>query len=143
MTRYDGIIRLAHHISDKRPLMSMHDRAAQFSSFAALTGYDDAVRETARLTDSRPELGRDALEILDLRLNMLEQKLPEHPALSVTFFRADGKKQGGMFVTLTGEVKRIDEAARRLVFINGESIPIADIVELDGAIFSEAEGELR
>ena len=136
MTHYDGIIKLPHHVSSKRRGMNMHDRAAQFSAFAALTGYDDAVRETARLTDRRPELDRDALELLDLRLNMLEQKLSERPTVSVTCFRADSRKSGGAFITVTGEVRRIDEAARRLVFITGESIPIGDIVELDGALFT-------
>ena len=139
MSRYDDIIALPHHVSDKRPQMSLHDRAAQFLPFAALTGYDDAVRETARVTDDRPELREDALELLDRRLRLLEAELASRPEITITYFLQDEKKQGGAFVSRTGVVRRIDGYERKLLLEDGAAIPIADVLMLEGDVFSEAE----
>lgn len=139
MSRYDDIIDLPHHVSDKRPQMSLHDRAAQFLPFAALTGYDDAVRESARVTDDRPELREDALELLDRRLSLLEAELASRPEITVTYFLQDEKKQGGAFVNKTGVIRRIDGCERKLLFEDGSAIPIADVLMLEGDLFSEAE----
>ena len=141
MSRYDDIIGLPHHVSDKRPQMSLRDRAAQFLPFAALTGYDDAIRETARLTDEKPELREDALELLDRRLAVLEANLGARPEISVTFFKKDEKKQGGAYALKTGVVRRIDGYERRLLFEDGSSIPLADILLLEGDVFSEDDRE--
>lgn len=137
MSRYDDIIGLPHHVSDKRPQMSLRDRAAQFLPFAALTGYDEAVQETARLTDERPELLEDALALLDRRLAVLEANLGARPEISVTFFKKDEKKQGGAYALKTGVVRRIDVFRRRLVFEDGSFVPLADVLLLEGAVFSE------
>lgn len=90
--RYDDIIHLPHHQSQVHPHMSLSDRAAQFSPFAALTGYDDAVQETARLTESRIELDENARVLLDERLRLLQINLEEHPFVTFTYFIPDSRK---------------------------------------------------
>lgn len=103
---YEDIINLPHHVSDKRPQMSMWDRAAQFSPFAALTGYDDAVTETARLTDDKIELDESAQATLDMKQHILMETISEQPEISVTYFKKDVKKAGGTYLTLTGKLKK-------------------------------------
>ena len=137
--RYDDIINLPHHVSDKRPRMSMHDRAAQFSPFAALTGFDDAVRETARVTDSKPELDQDALALLDVRLALIKSRLSLAPEVEITYFKKDPKKAGGAAEVKRGAVRRIDAFERRLVMEDGGVIPLDDILALEGEVFSGAE----
>ena len=121
---YDDIINLPHHVSATRPQMPMHDRAAQFSPFAALTGYDDAVEETARLTDEQHELSEDARNRLDEILHMIYDRIEEQPEIEVTYFVPDEMKSGGKYVTLTSRVRCIDEYERKLVFINGIQIAL-------------------
>lgn len=133
--RYDDIIRLPHHVSPTRPRMSMADRAAQFSPFAALTGYDGVVRETARLTDERRAQDEYAQQALSERLALLNASLRQKPAVSVTYFVKDGRKPGGSHVTLTGTVKKIDAAARRLLMDSGAAVPMDDITALEGPLF--------
>lgn len=135
MSKYDDIIGLPHHVSDRHPPMSLHDRAAQFSPFAALTGYEDAIEETARPTDSRPELSESALAALDERLRAIEEHITDRPEISVTFFQADAKKCGGACITLTGHVKRIDRYRREMVFVDGRRVSIADITNIEGRLF--------
>ena len=113
--KYDDIINLPHHVSTKRPQMSMQDRAAQFSPFAALTGYDAAVKEAARLTDSRTELSDDELSILNIKFQILLEHLREKPNVSFTYFKPDAKKSGGKYVTLRGIVKKADTFKRLVV----------------------------
>jgi hypothetical protein len=110
--------------------MSMHDRAAQFSPFAALVGYDDAVAETARLTDSRLELTEDEMSELNANLNRLLDSLDEQPQISVTYFVPDKYKTGGRYIVKTGTVRRIDEYARVLIFTDKSEIPIDDTVQI-------------
>jgi hypothetical protein len=109
MGKYDDIINMPHHVSATRPQMSRENRAAQFSPFAALTGYDAAVLETARVTEQKIELGESAIDELDMKLNMLADMIDSHPKVSITHFVPDTKKDGGSYVTTTGAVKRIDE----------------------------------
>lgn len=123
---YDDIIDLPHPTSERHPRMSMANRAAQFSPFAALTGYENAVRETARLTDSKAELTEEKKSILDAKLQRLEPGM----AVSFTYFQPDSRKQGGAYVTASGEVKRIDDAAREIVLMDGRRISIDDILEI-------------
>lgn len=125
--RYDDIINLPHHVSAVRPQMSMHDRAAQFSPFAALTGYDDAVEETARLTDEQSELSEDARNILDEQLRMIADRIDELPEAEVTYFLPDGLKEGGEYVTTDGRIRRIDEYEMELVFVDGRRIGLKNI----------------
>ena len=106
--RYDDIIHLPHPTSAKYPRMSMMDRAAQFSPFAALTGYEAAIRETARVTEPKIELDEYEKEVLNERLQMLQETMTQHPTISLTYFLPDERKDGGSYVSLTGAVKHID-----------------------------------
>ena len=123
---YDDIINLPHPTSERHPRMPMAARAAQFSPFAALTGYEDAVHETARLTSSRAELTEEEKSILDAKL---QRMLPGTKA-AFTFFRPDGKKEGGAYLTVSGIVKRIDSCAREVVLTNGQRIFVDDILQI-------------
>ena len=129
---YDDIIDLPHPTSQRHPRMPMANRAAQFSPFAALSGYDDAVKETARLTDSKVELTEEEKVILDAKLQLL---VPGMEA-SFTYFQQDEKKEGGAYLTVTGTVKKFDSYAREIVLGDGRRMPIDDILELQ----SEALG---
>lgn len=130
MGKYDDIIDLPHHISVSRPQMPMLDRAAQFMPFRALTGYEDAVHETARLTDKKPELTEDEKSLLDMKLQRLAEELPSHPCVTLTWFRPDKKKTGGAYVTTTGQLKKIDDFAGALILLGGERIVIEDILDI-------------
>lgn len=126
MRRYEDILYRERPKGKHQP-MPIADRAAQFAPFAALTGYDEAVAETARLTDSRIELCEDRTADINAKLCMLRDRLCERPEAEVTYFVPDGRKSGGSYVTHTGNVKRIDEYERRLIFTDGADIPIDDI----------------
>lgn len=131
---YDDIIRLPHHVSGSHPPMPAAERAAQFSPFAALTGFEEAVRETGRLTESRAELDEDMKELLNEkleRLRLLQAESGEMPWAAVTYFRPDEKKDGGAYVTVTGQVKRVDEYERALVLRDGEKIPLGEIAGVE------------
>jgi len=132
---YDDIIHLPHHVSATRPQMSMVDRAAQFSPFAALTGYDAAVRETARLTEEWTELSEEEKTVLDGKLRWLQEHLTQNPEVSVIYFEPDKRKTGGAYVSETGVIKRIDEYEEKLIFQNGMTVEIKRIVEIDGDLF--------
>lgn len=128
---YDDIINLPHYQSPNRAHMTNYDRAAQFSPFAALTGYDDAVSETARLTDRKIELDEYGLDKLNERLNWIQEHISEQPEIAVTYFVADKKKAGGSYQTVSGIVKRIDEYERLLLMQDGNKLPIEDILEIN------------
>ncbi len=148
---YDDIIDLPHHQSAVRPHMPLLDRAAQFSPFAALVGYEDAVRETARLTSEKIELGEDGAAELDARLRLLGETLEkagrygEKPVVEITYFVPDARKDGGAYETVTAAVRRIDLTERALVLEERDShgrerIPIDDVLSLEGEIFQELLG---
>lgn len=137
--KYDDIINLPHHVSTKRPQMSMQDRAAQFSPFAALTGYDAAVKEAARLTDSRTELSDEELSILNIKFQILLEHLREKPNVSFTYFKPDAKKSGGKYVTLRGIVKKADTFKRLVVMQDDTGIPMDDILDIEGEIFESLQ----
>ena len=132
---YDDIINLPHHVSATRPQMSRENRAAQFSAFAALSGHDAAVRETARLTGERIELGEGAIADLEMKLNMLADMINARPEVSITHFRPDAKKEGGSYVTTTGILKRIDGYEHAIVLDGGEIIKIPDILDIESELF--------
>lgn len=133
---YDDIINLPHHVSDKRPQMSMQDRAAQFSPFAALTGYDSAIHETARLTDSKLELTEETMALLNMKLQAVKDSITEQPEILFTYFKPDEKKSGGAYVTVSGTVKKMDDYERLVVLQSGITIPIDDLLDIEGEIFS-------
>lgn len=134
---YEDIIHLPHHVSATRPQMSMLDRAAQFSPFAALTGYDEAIKETGRLTDDRIELDENTRTALDIKQAYLAENINIHPEISITYFLPDTKKDGGEYVTATGSLKRIDEYERMLIFVDGRKIPMDEIANIDGNLFKD------
>ena len=130
MNDYDDIINLPHHQSKNHPHMSMHDRAAQFAPFAALTVYDDAVKEARRLTDSKPELDENQLEELDQKLADLMIRIEERPEVTITYFEPDDKKEGGAYITCVGKLKKIDGYKRQLTFEDGRELKVCNIVEI-------------
>ena len=133
--QYNDIINLPHHVSKTRRQMSMLDRAAQFSPFAALTGYDAAIKETGRLTDEKINLSEEEKEALDRKQQILLEKLADHPALTVTFFVPDEKKLGGAYVTKSGNLKKIDEFERLMQLTDGTKIPLNDVVKIESELF--------
>lgn len=137
--RYDEIINLPHHVSRTRPQMPMSDRAAQFAPFAALTGYDSAIRETGRLTDKKIELDEEALTALDMRYQLLTDALEAPPEVTITFFQSDERKEGGAYQTVTGTVKKIDTFERLITMRDGTKIPMDDVLSMEGALFSALE----
>ena len=126
--RYDDIINLPHPVSQRHPQMPLADRAAQFSPFAALTGLDAALQETARLTDQRITLDEYEQAELDKTLQALREAAPQHPAVEITHFQPDARKAGGQYVTSVGHVKRIAEYEQQLILTEGTSIPLAEII---------------
>lgn len=128
---YDDIKHLTRPQYDDLPPMSMSDRAAQFSPFAALVGYDDAVAETARLTDSKVELTEDEMSELNANLNRLLDSLDEQPEISVTYFVPDEKKSGGRYAEKVSILRIYDSYANELVFTDGVRIAVADMARLD------------
>ena len=137
--RYDGIINLPHHRSETHPHMSAHSRAAQFSPFAALVGYDDAVEETARLTGSKISLSDDELAELDRKISALAEKISERPEVTVTYFKPDELKDGGEYVTVTKGLKKIDEFERCLVFTDRTKVTLDNIFSINNAYLSGLE----
>lgn len=125
MNRYNDIIHLPHHVSPKRARMSDHDRAAQFSPFAALVGYEDAIDEAARLTDQRIVLSESAKE----EINLVLRQLHAGAAVECTWFCPDERKTGGAYITATGFVRTVDTYRQMLVLQNGE-VPLEEIVAL-------------
>lgn len=129
ISEYEDIIALPHHVSASHPQMALADRAAQFSPFAALTGYEDAIDESARLTEEQIELDENAREELDEKLRQIRECGEAHPEITVTYFQKDARKDGGAYVTLTGRVKKIDEYARMISFMDGTVVRIENILQ--------------
>lgn len=132
---YDDIIHLPHPNSKAHPRMTIYDRAAQFAPFAALTGHEAAIRETARLTEQRLELDEDAKANLDLKLRMLTESKENRPKITITYFKADQAKAGGSYETVTQMIKKIDRYEHSVVLEDGSRIAIEDIFEMEGDIF--------
>lgn len=135
MRKYGDIIDLPHHVSDTRPRMSMLDRAAQFSPFAALTGYEAVLRETGRLTDDYTELDEDARALLDEKLRWVSEHLAEGPEVSITYFQPDGRKEGGAYVRAVGKVKKFDGYEQNVVMEGGTKIFIKRIADIGCGAF--------
>ena len=139
MEKYKDIINLPHKQSSKRPHMSLLDRAAQFAPFAALTGYDDAIKETGRLTDERIEMSEEKLAALNARYQMLVDHLGEEPEVTITYFVPDIYKTGGSYIEKTGVAKKLDTYERMITMVDGTRILMDDVLTLEGDIFSAAE----
>ena len=133
--QYDDIIHLPHHVSSTRPRMSAIDRAAQFSPFAALTGYDTSIKESARLTDARIELDDSQKEDLGEKLRLATGRLGAE--IKITYFLPDTKKTGGKYVLAAGTVKKVDEYERMIIMGDGKQIPIDEVIAVDCDAFGE------
>ena len=127
MGKYDDIINLPHHESTKHPKMPALDRAAQFLPFAALTGHDAAVRETARQTNNKMELDEIRKEELDEHLPLIREHLMQKPQVNITYFVPDRKKEGGSYLTITDAIGKIEEHWHQVIMENGTVIPMNDI----------------
>lgn len=132
---YDDIINLPCPTSKRHPRMAMIDRAAQFAPFAALTGYDDAITETGRLTGTKLELSEETKERIDLKINYLVDNIEENPEITVTYFVPDKRKSGGEYLTVTGKLKKIDGYEQTLLMMDGLKISIFEILSIESEIF--------
>ena len=135
MHKYDDIIDLPHPVSHRRAGMTDADRAAQFSPFAALTGYEETIEESGRLTDSAVELTESSIQDLNDRLTVAAERCAEKPLLQITYFRPDSRKSGGSYVTVTGYMKKIDQYEGVLLLTDGTQIPLKAIFRLEGELF--------
>ena len=130
MDEYDDIINLPHHVSKNHRQMPMEMRAAQFAPFAALTGYDTVINETARLTDQQVELEDYDNERLNRKYAELIENISEHPVITVSYFKPDKHKGGGAYVSKTGHIKKVDTYEQQMIMEDGTSIPLAAIVDI-------------
>lgn len=136
MSKYDDIINMPHHVSATRTPMSLENRAAQFAPFAALSGHDDAIAETARITSAKPELSPEELGNLSRRLVYAI----EHDAeIRIIYFEPDALKQGGRYREIHGKVKKIDETESQLILTDHLAIPFDSILAIESEIFRELE----
>ena len=133
--KYKDMLHLPHPVSATHPRMALQDRAAQFSPFAALAGYDDALRETARRTDRFVELDEDRKQEIDRQISYLQQHLLDTVPVKIIYFVPDEKKDGGQYVTTTGQLKKFDDIERTLRFADGTTIPLDDVLELRSDCF--------
>ncbi len=136
MNDYEDIINLPHHEPITRQRMPMMNRAASFSPFAALTGYDDKIKETARLTSERIDIDDGTKEVLNEKLRIAVEKADEQPEVTIVYFLPDKKKSGGAYVTITAIIKRVDEYERFVVLTDKSTIPIDDIYDIEGDIYN-------
>lgn len=134
--QYDDIISLPHHVSARHPQMPLLDRAAQFSPFAALTGHDAAIKETARLTEERVELDENSKAVLNRRLKLLWEHCKEQPEVTITYFEPDERKSGGAYVTTAGKVRKMDSYGRKIFLEKDMIVRMDEIIAIEGALFS-------
>lgn len=135
--RYDDIIHLPRPVSQKHPPMPLLDRAAQFSPFAALSGYDAAIREKGRLTDAWTDLDDDQIAALDSKLRFLAEHLSERPEATVTWFLPDAEKDGGSYQTNTIRIKTINPWEQTVIAESGLTIPICSMIEIETPSYFE------
>ena len=133
---YNDIIHLPRHVSKRHPQMSLYNRAAQFAPFSALTGYGEAIAETARQTNPKIEMMEDDRQLMDRKLLLLTNHLEEEPTITITYFQPDGRKSGGQYLTITGVVKAIRTNERIIIMKDRTKISIDAIVGLEGEVFS-------
>jgi len=137
MSKYDEIMELPHHVSETRARMSRQNRAAQFSSFAALTGYEEGIAEAARLTESRIERSEEDMCRLNERLMRLSGALGSRPEIEILYFAPDGRKSGGSYLRRKGRLRRIDEESGCIEFEDRSCVPLEDIYELEAELFQK------
>lgn len=130
MGKYDDIINMPHHVSTKHPRLSMEQRTAQFAPFAALSGFEDAIDETSRITEDRIELNEEEKLKIDNILQKLKNEISKRPKATITYFVPDIRKSGGEYLTKIGNLKRIDEFRQLIIFEDKTEIPIKEVVEI-------------
>lgn len=135
--KYDDILHLPHHRSQTRSHMSLHDRAAQFAPFAALTGFDSALNEAGRQTGSRPVLEEYENALLDRAMVRLQELLPFSPEVMITSFSPDPRKNGGSCIKLQGQVKKIDFFKQMLYFTDGTELSLENILRIECELFDD------
>lgn len=128
--KYNDIINLEHHISKSHKQMSLENRAVQFAPFSALTGYDEAIKEIARITQNRIELDEELKHTLNKKLICIQSQISSNPRVTITYFVPDSKKLGGKYQTVTGNVRKIDKYNKIIILINGLKIPIIEIIDI-------------
>ena len=128
--KYDDIINMSHHISKKHPRMSLENRSAQFAPFAALTGYEDEVEETARITDKRIEITDEIKSKINMKLQIIQETIKTNPKVTITYFISDNKKEGGSYKTVTSNVLKIDQYKKLVVLKDNTKIFISDIINI-------------
>lgn len=136
MGKYDSIINLPHHISNKHPRMTLEERSAQFAPFAALTGYDGQIKEKARLTKKKIEIDEELKAILDSKIQIITENIINNPEVEITYFVPDSKKAGGEYVSVTNIVRKIDNYNRCIVMKNDIKIPIDEIIDINSEMFN-------
>ncbi len=136
---YDDIINLPHHVSKNHPPMSLYARSAQFAPFAALTGYEEAVKETARETGDRIEIDEELKKILDEKIQILIENKKQRNELTFTYFIPDSTKEGGKYISIVGIVKKIDTYNQNIILEDKTEIPIDEIIDISGKIFNILE----
>jgi len=137
--QYDDIIDFPCHVSKTRPQMPILDRAAQFSPFAALSGYGDAVEEAMRLTEEQIELDEDSRENLDRKLMLLKGCMCDRPEVIIAYFQPDDRKEGGIYRMAGGKIRKIDSYGHKLIMEDGTILPMESIVRMDSPIFQRVE----
>lgn len=133
--KYDDILNLAHHVSTKHTKMSKEARAAQFAPFAALTGYSDEIKETARLTNNKIDIDEETKIILNEKFEIIKEKIDLKPQIIFTYYVPDLKKEGGKYITKTGIIKKIDSYNQTIILEDKTTIPILEIINIEGDIF--------
>ena len=133
MDDYSDIINLSRPVS-KRPRMTLEQRSAQFAPFAALTGYEGQVKETARLTNKKIEINEELKEILNKKIQLIQGKIKEQPQIEITYFIPDSKKDGGKYETVTNSVKKIDTYKGEIILIDGTTIDIDEIIDINSVM---------
>ena len=135
--KYCDILYMAYPLPGNRQRMSMVDRAAQFSPFASLVGFEDTIEESARLTNHRIELDENEKYMLDLYQQQLTQIIDQKPPVTITYFLPDTRKEGGQYITVTGQLRSISPHYRTLTLADGMVIPLYDVIKLESPMFSE------
>ncbi len=130
-TKYEDIIKLPHHVSKRHPQMSLEARSAQFAPFAALTGYEDVVKETARLTNEKKEITEEVKAVLDERIQIIQKNICTKPKVICTYFEPDKKKNGGKYITIEGRVQKIDKYNHVMVLEDKTEIKISEIIQIE------------
>ena len=135
MSNYDDIINIKNYKSRKRPQMSIYNRSAQFSPFAALTGYEESIDEASRITLSKLTISQDEKKILDIKFNILNDNLSEKPLVNIIYFIDDLKKQGGKYINKEGYIKKFDYVEKLIILGDNTKINIKNIIDIESEIF--------